>query len=379
MCCAEPVTGSVEVDTPTRHLAKRQAMGTGSSPHRGPISPPPAAANGAVTRTQPPILPGSPFASSSPAAASTRQATPLQGRQVTGASQRGASPQVPGPAQQRPLGQAAASSGRAQSAPTGGRAASGAAPLLPPGVPGLLRSAPSADTAMGPGASAAGNRGAAGAGNRTTAAGSQAAAGTGRVRFGADVILPPPSGAGTRTGAPPAPSSAAKATPSSTSNGSSGSGRSSGGGAGMALQMSAGQYNQLRSMALQQQGRGQPAMGRPAQRAPAQTVMEVGRTGTHCSPISLSTLGGDAVSEASESNGRRVLYSCPAPEYQLSYVLLFTLCSQAQERGELQQLQDTAMYALDGLIPSASRPTQRTSALSLLEILVTRKGRAALR
>jgi hypothetical protein len=37
------------------------------------------------------------------------------------------------------------------------------------------------------------------------------------------------------------------------------------------------------------------------------------------------------------------------------------------------------MYALDGLVPTASRPTQRTSALSLLEILVTRKGRAALR
>jgi hypothetical protein len=41
----------------------------------------------------------------------------------------------------------------------------------------------------------------------------------------------------------------------------------------MALQMSAGQYNQLKRMALQQQGRG---TANPVQRAPAQTVMEVG-------------------------------------------------------------------------------------------------------
>ncbi len=71
---------------------------------------------------------------------------------------------------------------------------------------------------------------------------------------------------------------------------------------------------------------------------------------------------------------------------------------QAQERGELLQLQDDAMYALDGLrraggtavgggagggqAAQAQPPptaTQRESAVALAEIMATRRGRAALR
>lgn len=43
------------------------------------------------------------------------------------------------------------------------------------------------------------------------------------------------------------------------------------------------------------------------------------------------------------------------------------------------QLQDDASYALDGLTPSNSLATQRDSALTLTEMLATRKGRLALR
>ena len=55
------------------------------------------------------------------------------------------------------------------------------------------------------------------------------------------------------------------------------------------------------------------------------------------------------------------------------------LTAQAQERGELQQLQDDATYALDGLSPASAASTQREAAASLAEILASRRGRAALR
>ena len=54
-------------------------------------------------------------------------------------------------------------------------------------------------------------------------------------------------------------------------------------------------------------------------------------------------------------------------------------CIQAQERGELVQLQDDAVYALDGLAPGSSLATQRDAATTLAEILALRRGRAALR
>lgn len=52
---------------------------------------------------------------------------------------------------------------------------------------------------------------------------------------------------------------------------------------------------------------------------------------------------------------------------------------QAQQGGELVQLQDDASYALDGLAPTSSLATQRDCAVSLCEMLSTRKGRLALR
>jgi hypothetical protein len=42
-------------------------------------------------------------------------------------------------------------------------------------------------------------------------------------------------------------------------------------------------------------------------------------------------------------------------------------------------LQDDARYALDGLQPSCSISTQRDSAVTLTELLATRRGRMALR
>ena len=55
------------------------------------------------------------------------------------------------------------------------------------------------------------------------------------------------------------------------------------------------------------------------------------------------------------------------------------LCWQAQERGELVKLQDDASYAMDGLAPTCKLDTQQDSAVSLTEMLSTRKGRVALR
>ncbi|KIY96796.1 hypothetical protein MNEG_11166 [Monoraphidium neglectum] len=52
---------------------------------------------------------------------------------------------------------------------------------------------------------------------------------------------------------------------------------------------------------------------------------------------------------------------------------------EAQQCGELVQLQDDASYALDGLTPGSSISTQRDSAATLCEMLATRRGRLALR
>jgi len=52
---------------------------------------------------------------------------------------------------------------------------------------------------------------------------------------------------------------------------------------------------------------------------------------------------------------------------------------QAQERGELVQMQDDARYAMDGLSMGCSIDTQRESAVVLTEMLCSRKGRLALR
>jgi hypothetical protein len=52
---------------------------------------------------------------------------------------------------------------------------------------------------------------------------------------------------------------------------------------------------------------------------------------------------------------------------------------EAQQGGELVQLQDDASYALDGLAASSSLATQRDSAVTLCEMLATRKGRLALK
>lgn len=54
-------------------------------------------------------------------------------------------------------------------------------------------------------------------------------------------------------------------------------------------------------------------------------------------------------------------------------------CKQAQERGELVQMQDDASYAMDGLNSTCSIEAQRDSAVILAEMLSTRKGRVALR
>jgi hypothetical protein len=59
--------------------------------------------------------------------------------------------------------------------------------------------------------------------------------------------------------------------------------------------------------------------------------------------------------------------------------LPFPPSPQAQQGGELVQLQDDASYALDGLSPGGSLVTQRESAAALAEVLATRKGRLALR
>lgn len=53
--------------------------------------------------------------------------------------------------------------------------------------------------------------------------------------------------------------------------------------------------------------------------------------------------------------------------------------SQAQERGELVGVQDDAVYALEALTPSASLAAQRESAVQLVEMMASRKGRLALR
>jgi hypothetical protein len=52
---------------------------------------------------------------------------------------------------------------------------------------------------------------------------------------------------------------------------------------------------------------------------------------------------------------------------------------QAQERGELVQLQDDARYAMDGLAAGCSLDTQRESAVTLTDMLCSRRGRMALR
>jgi hypothetical protein len=52
---------------------------------------------------------------------------------------------------------------------------------------------------------------------------------------------------------------------------------------------------------------------------------------------------------------------------------------QAQERGELVQMQDEASYALGGMGQSCSTDTQRDSAVTITEMMSTRKGRTALR
>eukprot|EP00775_Hariotina_reticulata_P010495 gene10495-10655_t len=52
---------------------------------------------------------------------------------------------------------------------------------------------------------------------------------------------------------------------------------------------------------------------------------------------------------------------------------------EAQERGELVQLQDDARYAMEGLSVGCSIDTQRESAVVLTEMLCSRKGRLALR
>ena len=51
---------------------------------------------------------------------------------------------------------------------------------------------------------------------------------------------------------------------------------------------------------------------------------------------------------------------------------------QAQESGEQRQIQDSMLYALDGLHAAASLSTQRESAATLLDICTTRRGRLAL-
>jgi len=51
---------------------------------------------------------------------------------------------------------------------------------------------------------------------------------------------------------------------------------------------------------------------------------------------------------------------------------------QAQESGEQMQIQDSMLYALDGLHSASSLPTQRESAAALLDICTTRRGRLAL-
>jgi hypothetical protein len=64
----------------------------------------------------------------------------------------------------------------------------------------------------------------------------------------------------------------------------------------------------------------------------------------------------------------------------LSVLWCAVICRlQAQERGELVQMQDDASYAMDGLTPTSSIDTQRDSAVTLTEMLSTRKGRVALR
>lgn len=52
---------------------------------------------------------------------------------------------------------------------------------------------------------------------------------------------------------------------------------------------------------------------------------------------------------------------------------------QAQECGELVQIQDDAVYCLDGLTSTSSLTSQRDNATRLAELLSTRKGRLALR
>jgi hypothetical protein len=65
----------------------------------------------------------------------------------------------------------------------------------------------------------------------------------------------------------------------------------------------------------------------------------------------------------------RITYPCNTSTYFL----------QAQERGELVQLQDDARYAMDGLAAGCSLDTQRDSAVTLTDMLCSRRGRMALR
>lgn len=53
--------------------------------------------------------------------------------------------------------------------------------------------------------------------------------------------------------------------------------------------------------------------------------------------------------------------------------------AQAQELGEQSRFRDDAMWALDGLCMSGSPNTLRESALALLDICATKRGRLALR
>ena len=66
----------------------------------------------------------------------------------------------------------------------------------------------------------------------------------------------------------------------------------------------------------------------------------------------------------------------PPPPHPPSSMLL---PCQAQERGELVKLQDDASYAMDGLSATCRLDTQQDSAVTLTEMLSTRKGRVALR
>ena len=52
---------------------------------------------------------------------------------------------------------------------------------------------------------------------------------------------------------------------------------------------------------------------------------------------------------------------------------------QAWESGEQMEVQDSMLYALDGLCSTSSRATHRESAASLAEVCATHRGRLALK